>query len=98
MPQAYFQQFSKYFILSNNQILTSELENKKPITDIIYVESHEPGANGNFTCQVTFGGKTVTGLGHPKKRAKQEAASKGMSINKMFMNFDYSKTLVITFY
>jgi len=47
-------------------------ENKKP--NPIYAESHEAGANGNFTCKVTFGGKTITGSGHPKKRAKQEAA------------------------
>ena len=65
----------KNFLLYNNPILTSELENKKP--NPIYAESHEAGANGNFTCQVTFGGKTVTGSGHPKKRAKQEAARKG---------------------
>ena len=65
------------FILSNNRILTSELENKK--TNPIYVESHEAGANGNFTCRVTFGGQTIIGSGHPKKRAKQQAARNGVS-------------------
>lgn len=58
-------------------MLTSELENKK--TNPIYVESHEAGANGNFTCRVTFGGQTIIGSGHPKKRAKQEAARNGVS-------------------
>ena len=60
------------------------VKNKKSTADIIYVESHEVGAHGNFTCQVTFGGKKFTGSGHPKKQAKQEAARKGMSNNEMF--------------